>query len=125
MPDMPTFTKSSPEIVERFGTVMDRFPDVERRKMFGYPAAFVGGNMATGLFAEQWVVRLTGVERAVAFDEGATPFEPMPGRPMKDFVVVPPAVVADDAAIDAWVEKGLAHAASLPPKPPKGSKKKG
>ena len=125
MPDMPTFTKSSPEIVERFATVMDRFQEVERRKMFGYPAAFVGGNMATGLFAEHWVVRLTGVERAVALDEGATPFEPMPGRPMKDFVVVPPAVVADDDAIGAWVEKGLAHAASLPAKAPRGSKKKG
>jgi TfoX/Sxy family transcriptional regulator of competence genes len=113
MPDMPKFTKSSPQIVERFGAVMDRYPDVERRKMFGYPAAFVGGNMATGLFAENWVVRMSDAELATAISEGAAPFEVMPGRPMKGFVVIPPAVVADDAAVGAWVEKGLALAGAM------------
>ena len=48
----PSFDKSPPELVERFAAVMDRYPDAERKKMFGYPAAFVGGNMATGLFAD-------------------------------------------------------------------------
>jgi TfoX/Sxy family transcriptional regulator of competence genes len=125
MPDMPKFAKSSPEIVERFGVVMDRFPSVERRKMFGYPAAFVGGNMATGLFAEQWIVRLPEVELAAAIGQGATPFAPMPGRTMGGFVVIPSAVVADDAAIATWVEKGLAHAAAMAPKEPGARKKKG
>ena len=37
---MPSFTKSPPALVERFGAVMDRYPDAERKKMFGYPAAF-------------------------------------------------------------------------------------
>jgi len=124
MPDMPKFMKSSPEIVERFGAVMDRYPDVERRKMFGYPAAFVGGNMATGLFAEHWVVRLSDAELATAISDGAAPLEVMPGRPMKGFVVIPPAVVADDETIGAWVEKGLALAGAMPPKEPRARKKK-
>ncbi len=124
MPDMPKFMKSSPEIVERFGAVMDRYPDVERRKMFGYPAAFVGGNMATGLFAEHWVVRLSDAELAMAISDGAAPLEVMPGRPMKGFVVIPPAVVADDETIGAWVEKGLALAGAMPPKEPRARKKK-
>ena len=58
--ETPSFDKSPPELIDRFGAVMDRYPDAERRKMFGYPAAFVGGNMATGLFADKWVVRLPG-----------------------------------------------------------------
>ena len=124
MPDMPKFTKSSPEIVERFGTVMDRYPDVERRKMFGYPAAFVAGNMATGLFADHWVVRLPEAELATAIAGGAAVLEVMPGRPMKGFVVIPPAVVADDHSIAAWVEKGIAHAIAMPPKEPGARKKK-
>ena len=124
MPDMPKFMKSSPEIVERFGAVMDRYPDVERRKMFGYPAAFVGGNMATGLFAEHWVVRLSDAELAMAISDGAALLEVMPGRPMKGFVVIPPAVVADDETIGAWVEKGLALAGAMPPKEPRARKKK-
>lgn len=116
MPKMPSFTKSPPELVERFAAVLDGYPHAERKKMFGYPAAFVGGNMATGLFAEHWVVRLPAAEIEGAQAAGATGFEPMPGRPMKSFVVIPAADVTDDAAITRWVERGLAHAASMPAK---------
>src|SRR2546422_6604001 len=113
---MPSFRKSRPEPVARLGAVMDRYPDAERKKMFGSPAAFVGGNMATGLFAEQWVVRLPDDEIAVAKAGGAGSFEPMPGKPMKAFVVIPPDDVADDARIAGWVERGLALARSMPAK---------
>jgi hypothetical protein len=52
---MPTFQqKSPPELVERFEAVLDRYPDVTRKKMFGYPAAFVGDN-GDGLFADRWM----------------------------------------------------------------------
>jgi hypothetical protein len=112
----PTFSKSPPELVERFGTVLARYPDAQRKQMFGYPAAFVGGNMATGLFADHWVVRLPDDEIAAAKEAGAGAFEPMPGKPMKAFVVIPSEDVDDDARITAWVERGLALAASMPPK---------
>jgi hypothetical protein len=125
MPEMPKLTKSSPEIVERFGAVMDRYPDVERRKMFGYPAAFVGGNMATGLFAEHWTIRLPEAERAAALADGATPLEVIPGKPSKNSVVIPPSVVADDEAIGTWVQRAIAFASTLPPKEPGARKKKG
>ena len=114
--ETPSFDKSPATLVERFGAVMDRHPEAERRKMFGYPAAFVGGNMATGLFADQWVVRLPDDEIEPAKAGGAGSFEPMPGKPMKAFVVIPAADVDDDVAIDAWVERGLALARSMPPK---------
>lgn len=113
---MPSFTKSPPALVERFAAVLDGHPDAERRKMFGYPAAFVGGNMATGLFADSWIVRLPEAEIQAAKADGAGPFEPVPGKPMKAFVVIPPGDVADDEAIRRWVERGLAHARSMPPK---------
>jgi hypothetical protein len=112
----PSFEKSPPELVDRFAAVLDRYPDAERKKMFGYPAAFVGGNMATGLFAEHWVVRLPDDQIDAAKATGAGAFEPMPGRPMKAFVVIPASDVADDEAIGRWVERGMAHAASLPAK---------
>ena len=113
---MPSFTKSPPELVERFSTVLSGYPDAQRKQMFGYPAAFVGGNMATGLFGDEWVVRLPDGEIEAAKGEGAGAFEPMPGKPMKAFVTIPRADVADDAAIRGWVERGLALAASMPPK---------
>ena len=125
MPDrpMPSFTKSPPELVERFGAVLDRHPEAQRKPMFGYPAAFVGGNMATGLFADSWIVRLPATELDDARAVGATDFEPMPGRPMTGFVAIPAADIADDAKVGDWVRRGIAHAASMPPKQPKARKK--
>jgi TfoX-like protein len=113
---MPSFSKSPPELIERFAAVMDGYPGAIRKKMFGYPAAFVGGNMATGLFADQWVVRLPDDQIEPARAAGASAFEVMPGKVMKAFVVIPAVDVEDDAALRAWVERGLAHAGSMPAK---------
>jgi TfoX/Sxy family transcriptional regulator of competence genes len=116
---MPKFDKSSPEIVARFDAVLDRHaaPDVVRRKMFGYPCAWINGNMATGLFAEQWWVRVSESDRdALLALPGAHPFEVMPGKAMGRNVTLPADVVADDAAIDAWIAKALDFTRTLPPK---------
>jgi hypothetical protein len=117
---MPSMPRSPDDVVARFAAVMDRFPDVERRKMFGYPAAFVGGNMATGLHGTSWVVRLAEPEGDSLIAAGGAPFEPMPGRRMAGFVVLPAAIVEDDGAIGVWIERAIAHAASMPAKHPKG-----
>ena len=113
---MPSFDKSPPELIERFAAVLDGYPEAERKKMFGYPAAFVGGNMATSLFRDRWVVRLPSNEIDAAIADGAESFEPMPGRPMSGFVAIPRGDVGDDAALRRWVERGLGLAASMPPK---------
>ena len=84
--------KSPADLTERFAAVTDRHPDIARRKMFGEIAGFVNGNMVTGLHSGRWFVRLTGDAKAEALAlPGAGPFEPMPGRPMGDYVVLPPA----------------------------------
>jgi TfoX/Sxy family transcriptional regulator of competence genes len=106
--------KSSPELVERFGRVLDRFPDVERRKMFGYPAGFVGGNMVTSLFEESCVVRLDAAGLDDARAAGATAFDPMGGRPMKNYATLPASVMQDDEAIAGWVERAVEHGRSMP-----------
>jgi TfoX/Sxy family transcriptional regulator of competence genes len=108
--------KSPQDLADRFGRVLDRFPGVERRKMFGYPAAFVGGNMVTGLHQRDWVVRLPEAEQEAARAEGAMAFEPMPGRPMKNFVALPASVIADDDGVARWVERAVGHGKTLPPK---------
>ena len=117
---MPGFEKSPPELIERFRVVLDRHPDAERRKMFGYPAAFSGGNMVTGLHGPNWVIRLAEPDLAeIQAIEGGGPFEPMAGHPMRGFALVPPAIVADDAAIDGWLRRAFAHVAQMPAKRPK------
>ncbi len=119
---MPSFAKSPPELVERFATLLGRRPDVERRQMFGYPAAFVGGNLVTSLHNASWVVRLgpDATAELLAID-GAGRFEPMPGRPMNGFSTLPPSIVADDQALDDWVDRAIAFGRTMPPKPAKAA----
>jgi len=113
----PSWKKSPPELIEAFGAVAGRYQDLELRKMFGYPAAFLGGNMATCLHEERWIVRLAEPDRAeLLAREGAALFEPMPGRPMREYVVLPADVVADPDATAGWVERSIEHARTLPPK---------
>ena len=114
---MPTFEKSSPELVARFDAAAAHFPEAERRKMFGYPALFVGGNLVTGLFAQSWMIRLGDDDRAALLAlPGADQFEPMPGKPMKGYATLPTDVVADDAKLDDWVRRAIDHGKTLPPK---------
>lgn len=50
--------KSPPELVDRFQSVAPGGPEAVERKMFGYPAAFVGGNHFMALHEQRFVVRL-------------------------------------------------------------------
>ena len=113
----PSFDKSPRELVERFAAVLDRYPDAERKKMFGYPAAFVGGNLVTSLFRDRWTVRLPDDERATLLAlEGAAPFEPMEGKPMKGYALLPKPLADDPDGAAAWVERAVAFGRTLPPK---------
>lgn len=117
--EMPKFDKTSPEIVERFGAALARVaaPDVTLRKMFGYPCAWIAGNMTTGLFADEWWVRVSEPdrERLLAMP-GGHPFEVMPGRSMGRYVVLPASVLADDAELDAWLARAITFTRTVPPK---------
>ena len=114
---MPSFEKSPPELVARFDAVAERFPETQRRKMFGYPALFVGGNLVTGLFADTWMIRLAAPDLdALLAVPGATPFSPMAGRTMKGYATLPPDVVDDDTTLDGWLERAVAYGKTLPAK---------
>jgi TfoX/Sxy family transcriptional regulator of competence genes len=117
--EMPKFDKSPPELVDRFNTALDRHagPDVTRRQMFGYPCAWINGNMASGLFASQWWIRVSEPERdELLAIPGAHPFEVMPGKAMGRNVTMPASIVDDPAALDAWLDKALTFTRTLPPK---------
>ena len=49
----------------------------------------------------------------------------MPGRPMKEYVVVPAADVAKPAALAKWVAQAHTYAKTLPAKEKKANAKKG
>ncbi|MCJ7676512.1 MAG: TfoX/Sxy family protein [Anaerolineales bacterium] len=116
----PTFRKSPPALVERFRQVLARHPEAQVRTMFGCPCAFVGGNMVTGLYGDEWFIRLGAEQRATFLKlKGTHPFEPLPGRAMKEHVVLPPSVLASPEKLRTYVNRAVSYGRSLPPKTPK------
>ncbi|MBM3128458.1 MAG: TfoX/Sxy family protein [Chloroflexi bacterium] len=116
---MPKFTKAPAETVRLFENALKDFPMATQRKMFGYPCAFVNGNMFTGLFQDEMFLRLSDEDRAAIRKDASrgTPlFEPMPGRPMRQYVLVPHYVLKSPRLLRAWLTKGMEYAKSLPPK---------
>jgi TfoX/Sxy family transcriptional regulator of competence genes len=84
--------------------------------MFGNVAAFVNGNMFTGLFGQDLFVRLSEDERAELIEQGGAEFQPMPGRTMKEYVSLPRTWQRESDQARTWVERSLAWAGQLPPK---------
>jgi TfoX/Sxy family transcriptional regulator of competence genes len=108
------WTKSPQGLIDLFEEALPDDPRVERRKMFGYPCIFVSGNMCAGLHQSAMFARLSPGDAATLPE--APPFEPMPGRPMAGYTLVPDEVMADEPALAALFAKAVAFTATLPPK---------
>ena len=115
--------KATPQDVERFQAATAEIEGLEPRKMFGYPAVFSGGNLVAGLYQDTVMVRLPEAERQERVDAGWERFEPMPGRPMREYVTLPAEVFADVEATRGWIERAAAYVRTLPPKEPKPRKR--
>ena len=108
-----TWKKSPPELIAAFNKAAPDDPRIVRKPMFGYPALFLNGNMFAGTYQDKIVVRLPEDGRAELLKSGGKPFEPMPGRPMKEYIAVPPAFVAKPATLRKWIVRGADYAGSL------------
>jgi TfoX/Sxy family transcriptional regulator of competence genes len=85
--------------------------------MFGNISAFVNGNMFFGLFGDDLFLRLSGEDRSELLkSKGASVLEPMKGKPMKDYVVIPKTWRERPETVRAWISKSLGWSSKLPPK---------
>ncbi len=110
------------EAVKAFETVTSGLAGAEPRKMFGYSCVFAKGNMFAGLHEAGLVLRLPDGHRGEFLKlKGAEQFEPMPGRVMREYVVVPKMLLKAPEQLRQWMEKSLSYVSSLPPKKKKGS----
>ncbi len=109
-------SKSPPELVERFNTLAELVPEAARRLTFGFPSCTFAGNMFMGIHEDRFIVRLAPADRElIARESGANVFEPMPGKPMKEYMVIPTTVLATEDA-ETWVLKSFDYVRTLPPK---------
>ena len=108
-----------PERVEQYDRVVAAFHGVER-KGATMPYTSVNGNMfsyldATGVIA----LRLSPADRATFIEQFSTKLHEAYGIVQREYVTVPPDLVADTDRLAPWFEAGHRYAQTLKPKPTK------
>ena len=116
--------KKSPEKLVKFINERMAQEKCEPRKMFGYPCYFINGNMFIGLHQDNLVLRLDEGDRKAAMmkDKDIKVFEPMPGRKMGEYLVIPERLYTNKKAFDDLLARSMRYVASLPPKKKKSKK---
>ena len=109
-------------LAERVRDALSPVPDLAEIKMFGGLCFTVDGRMAVGVNGDDLMVRLPPEEGEAALSEpGARPMD-FTGRPMKGFLFVGRDGLRTQRQLQAWVDRSVAYASSLPPKKPKKRK---
>lgn len=103
-------------LADEIRSIIGSSPGLSEREMFGGIAFMVNGNMAIGVSGDELMVRVgkEAHDEAVA-RPGARTFD-MGARPMRGWISVTRDGFASEAALEAWVEQGVAYAAGLPSK---------
>jgi TfoX/Sxy family transcriptional regulator of competence genes len=117
-----TMPKPSERAKAAFQKLVPPDPAVSTRPMFGNLSAFVNGNMFCGLFGEDLFVRVSEADQAKLRKQGGKVFEPMAGRAMTGYVVVPAGWQKKPDATRSWIVTALGWSKALPPKGAKAAK---
>jgi TfoX/Sxy family transcriptional regulator of competence genes len=98
---------------------LQNVPQISERKMFGGLCFTLGGNMLVGVVGNELVARVgkASYEAALA-QPGARPMD-FTGRPMKGYVFIAPAGLAQAQSLRGWIEAACHHVSTLPVKAPR------
>jgi TfoX/Sxy family transcriptional regulator of competence genes len=123
MPEKMKWEKASAEMGDVLAAAVSGMP-VNKKVMFGAPVYTVNHNMFAGVHGSNIFLRLSDADRrkiASEFDE-ASPFEPVKGHVMKEYMTVPPALYEDTKLFTAWLKRSFDFTAKLPAKEPKSAR---
>lgn len=108
--------KASESAKAAFAQVLPKDSTVTTRPMFGNVSGFVNGNMFCGVFGDDFFVRVSDADQAKIRKQGGKPFEPMAGRAMTGYVLLPAGWQKKMDTTRDWVTVALAWSRKLPPK---------
>ena len=116
--------KPSETAKEKFSAIVPAEPAITLRPMFGNLAAFVNGNMFTGLFGEGLFVRLPDNEAEPVMKKGGKPFEPVAGHRMGGYVMVWSDWQKKPDSVKPLIARALTLTRAMPAKAKKAPAKK-
>jgi len=105
-------------------SAVQRWKDVDKKKMFGGVCYLLKGNMCFGIYNDSLIVRMDKdlAEKSLA-GKNVKSFD-ITGRPMAGWIMVEEAGWRGAARLAAWMGIGKDFALSLPEKKGKAKKKK-
>ena len=109
----------APELAARLELLLEgRGYGAVKKKMFGQETHFLNGYMFTGANVLGIFVHLgaRAVEQSLANDAGVSPFGPMEGMVMKDYLMLGKEIVENEAALCGWLDRSRDYLMSRPPK---------
>jgi TfoX/Sxy family transcriptional regulator of competence genes len=99
---------------ERVRQLLLKRSDVAEKRMVGGLSFVVGGSMCCGVTGSALMVRVGAEERDRVLAQPHVRPMKFAGRPLAGFVLIDPEGFRSDAALAAWVQRGLDFAATLP-----------
>jgi hypothetical protein len=93
-----------------------RRKNIEEKKMFGGIVFMLHGNMLVGVWKDCLIVRLGLDQGDEALREPHVKVFDITGRPMRNWVLVEPGGVEDDAQLKGWVQRAVKFVGKLPGK---------
>ncbi len=123
---MADWPKKDEALIERIDGLLSIAP-VRRKNMFGTSAWFLESNdmMFAGAWGEGIMVRIGEEQTKLLIDSGeADAFDPMGGKPMREYVLLDGERIAEDDDLLNWLDQASEFASTLPPKKAKPRKKK-
>jgi hypothetical protein len=103
-------------LAERIRKHLTQQQGLTEKRMFGGLAFLLNGNMCCGVHQRELIVRLDPAQTVAALTEPHTRVFDLSGRPMKGWILVEPAGLANEPALAKWLRFGTNYAASLPKK---------
>ena len=111
---------------ERIDGLVGAMP-MRRKKMFGTSSWFLESNdqMLAGVWGDGVMVRVGEAEAGTLIESGeAEQFDPMGGRPMREYVYLDAEKISEDADLVEWIERAAGFTSTMPVKKKRAKKKK-
>jgi TfoX/Sxy family transcriptional regulator of competence genes len=103
-------------LAARIRPLLTREPAMDERKMFGGVAFLLNGHMCCGVVKDTLMVRVGPEQYQDALAQPHARLMDFTGRPLTGMVYVDAGGYRSDKDLKAWVQRGVRHAKTLPPK---------
>lgn len=103
-------------LAARIRSALGRKKGVEEKKMFGGLGFLLHGNMLVGVWKNAMIVRLGPEEGEAALRQPHVGEFDITGRPMRGWIMIASEGVADEGAVNGWVQQAVRFVGKLPAK---------